>query len=321
MGSTRLQLAEYVREEIGDKIRASGVADAGSSESLLVDSSVLVQNDEHWKGMTLNISDTTDDGAPKGESRKISGNSLTSNSVSTEIPLSASLEAGDSWEISYFASSQIFRAINNAIETLSIYKPEVKSVNFTTSVGENRFSVTDGENMSALLWVEYRNASKQKQTRYDNAFWNAELEVIEFPFFWSDAKQLTAYFSRPHKQLTSDSQEVTVKAAHERFIVNLAVADLMLSMSALQIKDDFGKLRPKSKKRGDVSTTYESVQDTFISMRKDIIESIEKQLSSTVVISKTVNQSFVPGKNGQSIYRNAKPDPDGELPGQFFLHT
>lgn len=315
MASTLAQLRAMVREEIGDEERLSGTASGGSLTEI-VDSSRLIQGDNFWLNQKVFVKTTTDALAPQGEARRISASTLSTTKLTVALPFSAAVQSGDTYGIASFSDSQVNRAINNAVVEFSKYVPWKTTETLSVTNGGFRFSPTSAASIKWVERIEFVDNAAQQHIKYDGLWkWDESLRQVEFSFWWSESKSLTMHFARDHRLLSVDADETSVRASEEMFLVKLAAADLILTMSAKEFKDDYGNLRPKSWRDGDVSEDYGNVQDRYKSMRDSVIAQL-KELTTEPVIGMYPRWGRL--GTAASIAVNTNADPDGRAMPQLF---
>jgi len=316
MASTLAQLRASVRQEVGDEERITGTATGGSLTEV-IDTSRLTQADDHWKGHKVFIKDTTDDLAPKGESRKIAASASATAKLIVEFPFSAAVASGDTYSIAVFSDAQIDAAINNALQMeVSKWLPEKTFENLAVSANLHRFAPTSANSIRWIDKIEYVDSALNQQIDYAGMWsWNSFLRKVEWTFFWNESKTLMMQIARDHAKLTTDASTVTVLPREEPLLTKLAAADLLLGLSEKELRNDFGNLKPKSWRRGDVSESYESAQEHFGEMRKGIINQMKELASAPVV-------GFYPRTGApysiENLNVNTFSDPDGKPAPQMF---
>lgn len=311
MGSTLAQLRSLVRAEIGDEEKIVGVATGGSLTEI-IDSERLTQPDNYWRGHRVFVRATSDDLSPLGESSRIVSSSKSTTKLVVELPFSAAVEAGDVYAIAVFSDSRIDAAINSVLQMeMSAWLPERATEQLYVTSGSFRFSPASAQRIQWIDKIEYVDDASQERVDYGGMWrWNDFLKKVEWDFYWTENKTLTMHIARDHAKLSGDSDTVNLRAAEESFLIKLAAADLLLGMSQSEVRDDFGKLRPKSWTRGDRSETYDSVHEHFLKIREGIVEHIKSLLRSS-------SFGFAEPRRA-SRFVDVKADPDGRPAPQVF---
>lgn len=316
MASTLAQLRAALRQEIGDMERITGTA-TGGSLTTIIDTTKLDQVDNHWRSLKVFIRDTTDDLAPNGDQRRIASSSQSATSLTVELPFSAAVEAGDEYAIAVFSDVQLNAAINNALMLeMSKWLPFKTSETLNVSANLHRFAPVSANSIRWIDKVEFIDSSLNVQIDYAGMWsWNEFLRMVEWSFFWSESRTLNMLIARDHAALSLDADTVTVLPREEPMLVKLASADLLLAMTEQQIRTDFGNISPKSWKRGDVSESYDSIQDHFGNVRKAIVEEMKALASGPAI-------GFYPRRgapySAEDMNVDIHADPDGRSMPQVF---
>lgn len=283
MATTLASLRAIVREEAGDEERVSGTATGGSLTEV-IDTAKLTQADNAWAQQIVFIKTTTDNAAPKGEARRIASSTQSTKKLTTTLPFSVTVESGDTYAIAVFSDAQVNRAINNAIAEFSKYVPWVTTETLAVTAGNFRFAPTSASAIRYIERIEYVNNATRERIKYDGAwFWDETAQQVEFDFWWEENKSLTLYLAREHRLLSADSDELSVRASEEMFIIKLAVAELFIGITQREFKDDYGKLKPKSMKWGEVSESYGETQEYYRGIRESVIQQLQAMTASLVV--------------------------------------
>ncbi len=283
MATTLAQLRAMVREEIGDEERLTGTATGGSATEV-IDSSRLTQADNAWQNQRIFIKDTTDDLAPKGEARRIVSSSSSATKVIVGLPFSVTVAAGDTYGIAVFSDGMIDRAINGALATFSEFVPYRTTETMTVTPGKSRFAPTSADTLSHITKIEYYNEADQEEIDYSGQWrWDSNLKKVVFDYFWTETKALTLYLTKPHPTLSSDNDNVTVEAVHINYVVRLAAASLLLSLSQRDFKTDFGSIRPRSITRGPISETYGDVMEQVAGTRTELLRELQALVTQPFV--------------------------------------
>lgn len=314
MASTRAQLRSLLRDEIGDVERITGTATGGSSTTV-VDTSRLTQADNYWRNLTIHIKTTTDTFAPQGEARRIASSTQSTSTVTVELPFSAAVQAGDTYGIAIFSDARLNQALNDSLYRFSRWRPHKTTEPLSVSDGSRRFTPTSANDIRSVKKVEFFDNIAQDFIDYAGQWqWDDHLRQIEFTYWWSESKILTIHIQKNHASLTTDSQQVTVLPHEENLVVRLAAALLLLSMSEKEFKTDFGELKPKSWRRGNVSMTYGDFKNEAMAIMEAIMKEIMAQVYEPVFGSSAGATALPFG--GVAI--DKKADPDGIPAPQVF---
>lgn len=254
MTRNRAQLRELIRQEVGDEVRLSGTATSGS-RTTIVDTSGLVQADDYWNGRKIHIQASTDGKAPQGESRKISDFSSSTHTLSLEMPLSAAVEAGDSYQIAIWPDAVYDALITAAIAAYSKYRPYRSTGVLATVCGTRYYDPPAGVDLRAgdrIEEIRYMNPSTLED--YPIEGWNPDRHQnkIDLGSYASDARTLTVFYVIPHADFADDSDTVTVPDQDEELVSKWVRAQIWLLMSRESF-DEFGNLAPSRWSRGNVS--------------------------------------------------------------------
>lgn len=315
MASTRPQLRTLLRDEIGDAERVSGTA-TGGSLTTVVDSSRLTQVNDYWKKQTVYIKTTTDTLAPQGEARRISSSTQSTATVTVELPFSAAVQSGDTWGIAVFSDSRMNQALNDALQRFSRWRPYKTTESMNVASGSRRFAPTSANNIRNVRKVEFFDNTTQEYVDYHGQWvWDDHLRQIEFSYWWTESKTLTLHIQKNHPALTDESTQVTVLPNEENLIVRLAAVLLLMSMSEKEFRDDFGELKPKSWRRGEVSMTYGDFKTEISSLHETVMKDIKEQVYEPV-FGASAGATAVSSSYGMAV--DTKSDPDGQTAPQIF---
>ena len=313
MASTLAQLRQRVRDEIGDEERITGTA-TGGALTFIIDNARLLQTDDYWNGQKVYIKTTTDSAAPIGETRRVSDFTGGAKRLEVELPFSAAVGAGDTYGIAVFSDSRVNQAINDALAMFSELRPYRTTEPLSVTQNGKRFSPTSAVSILWIDKIEYFNAADKEQIDYEGQWhWDEHINQVEFDYFWGESKTLTLHVVLPHTPLTADNSSVTVAPNEERYIVLIAAANLLLSLSAKEFKNDFGQLSLKSWKQGDVSEEYGDVRQSIMDWRKDVLAEVEKLSTGSFIGTYSTN-----GKASTKSYSVNKGGEDGWTAPQVF---
>jgi len=302
---TRAEFLTRVREEAGDEERLTGTASGGSTMAIV--SSILSQADNHWKGLQAYVKTTGDTLAPQGESRRIAASSLASTNVTVELPFSVAVESGDTFGIGVFSSTRIQNIASDSLAEFSQYKPKRVTEAYNVVADQKRIAPTSATAQGFRPErIEFFSNTSKEQLIYvkdSDWWWDEHLETIEWIWWWSENKALTLYAYADHTLPSTDEGTMTLDGEDVGNVVMLAAINVLLSMTDKELTDDFGKLKPRSWTRGDVSESYGDNSAT--NLRESLVkqkESILKKYS----VPLTLETAGVP--SGKTIFKHNDPD-------------
>ena len=276
MALTKSQFRDRVRELLGDPLRISGTA-TGGSLTTIIDSSKLMQADNHWLGLNAFVVTTTDSNAPKGDARRIAASSASAYRLTTEMPFSAAVEAGDTYGVAVFSNARLDNIISNTLGDFSNYRPLKFNESLSVGGGEKRYSPTSAATILFVTKVEEYNASQRKDVLYKNWVWNPNTKKIEFSDWITTAKTLTIYAAKSHVLPATDGDAMTYNTEDEADLLVWCSANALLNLAEQQSFSDYGKLKPKSITRGAVSETYGNAQEIVMKSCNDRIAEIKSK--------------------------------------------
>lgn len=302
---TRAEFLTRIREEAGAEERVTGTASGGSLTTIV--SSLLSQADNYWGGLNAYIKTTGDTLAPQGESRRIASSSSSGTSVTTELPFSAAVQSGDTFGIAVFSNTRVANVASDSLSEFSNYRPKRVTETYNVIVDQKRIAPTSAtaQGFRPERIEFFSNISKEQliYVKDSDWWWDEHLESIEWIWWWSENKALTLYGYADHTLPSSDAGILTVDDEDIGNLVMLAAINMLLSMTDKEMFDDFGKLSPRSWRRGNVSETYGS--DSITSMR----ESLTKQKSDLLAkyaVPLSLETAGVP--SGRFVDKHVDPD-------------
>lgn len=302
---TRAEFLTRVREEAGDEERLTGMASGGSTTTVV--SSLLNQIDNYWKGLQAYVKTTGDTLAPQGESRRISASSSASTNVTVELPFSAAVHSGDTFGIGVFSSTRIQNIASDSLAEFSQYKAKRVTEAYNVVADQKRIAPTSAtaQGFSPERIEFFSNTSKEQliYVKDSDWWWDEHLNTIEWTWWWSENKALMLYGYADHTLPSSDGGTMTLDAEDVGNVVMLAAINVLLSMTDKELTDDFGKLKPRSWTRGEVSESYGDNSAT------QLRESLTKQKESMLkkyAVPLTLETAGVP--SGKTIFKHNDPD-------------
>lgn len=314
MALTKGQLRDLIRQNLGDEERVTGTAQAGSSTTKIVDSTNLAQANGTWSNQKVYIKTTSDNGAPKNQTRRIVTSTQSDTSVTVSPPFNPTVEAGDTFGVAVFSDSQIDNVVSGVLKEFSQLRPRKFDEPLSLTSGQKRFAPTSAAEIINVTMIEYYNPPEHfiydANTGYP-WFWNETLRKVEFEYFFPENKTVTLYGTKPHVLPDDDEDSLTIALIEEDDILQWCCAALLSGMSQREFHDDYGSLRPKTITRGQVTESYGNSHEVILQQCRDIINGIKSKY--TVAMSLNVTQ-----RAGFSV--NRKSDPDGWSPPQVFWH-
>jgi hypothetical protein len=313
MAITKANFRIRVRAEAGDDERLTGTANGGST--LTITSAALMQSTNYWKGLNAYIITTTNGLAPQGESKKIASSDL--SVVTVETPFSAIVESGDTFGIAVFSRQRIDDIISDSLAEFSLVKPQNLSETLNMSPGIKRIAPTSATSQGFRPdRIEFFDNIAQSQYEYrkeQSWIWNTTLKQIEWAWWWSEQKALTLYGVKDHILPAGESGNMTLDDEDIGNVVKVSGLNILMSMSDVELRDNFGHLKPKSFTRGDVRIDYGASSSDYKSLRQTLQDSKDKILEK-YRIGLYLDSASIP--SGTSI--DTKADPDGYPMPQVF---
>lgn len=266
-----------VRELLGDPVRVSGTA-TGGTVSTIVDTTNLIQADGHWDGLWSFILTTNDGSAPQGEERKIERFASSTKTLTTELPFSATVGAGDTYGVAVFSNSRIDNAVSGVLKEFSEYRPLRFSEDLGVTANEKRFAPTSASTIRYVSKIEYYSPGVE-HTEYDFV-WDKGTRKVEFKNWFAAARTLKLYATKTHTMPSSDGTAMTYEDEDEDRLLRWCVARLVQSMVADEFRDNFGKLRPQSWTHGAASESYGNNRDSVFKQCEETISAIIRSFPS-----------------------------------------
>lgn len=274
MSINRGQLRDALREKIGDDSPITGTAQGGGFFGV-IDEEKLIQSENTWKNYSLMITETTDEAAPKGESRQIESSSVNQKSVSTKAPFSVEVESGDSYKITLFSDARLNRIIAETFSSFSLLARYEEVTDIMASALAYSTQPTDYQNI-ALVKSIYSEETGKPRVTYTNWYWDGISKKIIWDNCFSVNTNLKMQAVYTYPQLTADTTVTKLSDDLKPIFLKLAEVNLLLDLNQQELASAADGARLKSIKRGDVSLSFEDSKIEF----KDQRDSILKELKS-----------------------------------------
>jgi len=298
MTKTREQLRDVIRRQVGDEVRLSGTATGGSTITI-IDTTNLMQVDDYWNRRKVHVTDTTGDAAPEGETRNISDFDNGTNTITSEMPFSAAVEAGDTYQICVWANIIYNQIVTAAIATYSRFRPYKTTGTFATSIGTRRFTPPSGLDLRAGHRIdEIRYIDNSTMEDYVISNWNVDVHQnkIDMGYFYTEAKTYTVFWTTPHDDYSDDdSDTITISDDDEDLLVKWIRAQFWLMM-AKEGFDDFGQLQPAKWTRGRVSEETGKSRRNMRDLYGTEMEEWVKQMKNEGLLYSKVSDSVDKGE-------------------------
>jgi len=239
MSVSRSDLIEMIATQFGPY--TSGTATGGSTTTL-IDTAGLYEPDDYWNGHYLYITDTTDSGDPKGEERPITDYGRSSATLETSPAFSASLAAGDTYEILSVRRAQIVRAIDDAIRNAGDSWLVYIEDSSTVDLADDTYSYSLPADLVHLLQIWVREDTDDPWKRVPEKDWyvggtpGAAKLYFHSADSWDSDQTLRLDYLRLQGTLVSDSDTLDVGSPAENelveFIVNWSLGVLHTAQAA-----------------------------------------------------------------------------------------
>ena len=275
MARTLLEYRNWLRAEIGDLVRVSGTVDSGTVTTI-VDAAALTQADDYWNDLVVNIETSTDGEAPQGESKEILDFTASSDTLTTE-PFSAAPEAGDLYTIAFFSNAQLTRYINEAIRDISKLRPYQTTASLAVTDGAKRYDVP--ANARRIEAIRYINTATEEEISYDFHV-ESHTDKIVFPYYWSESKTLTVYYTKDHTALSADSDTTTIDEDYEIAVLLFAQAQAVMAMRSIPY-EAAQELQPIDYAEGQVEISGGTVQKALRDQYEDLLKRYSAALELT----------------------------------------
>lgn len=315
MSITKAEMRRRVRESSGDPELLAGTAAIGSTE-FIVNSAVIIQPVNKWRGFVLYITDTTDDSAPFGESgKKIFSSSA--NEIVLEVPFTVAVDAGDTFGVAVFDNKRIDDQISAALADFSAVKKHKFTEPLNMTNGVKRISPTSAAAQGFYPErVEFFSNSGQQQITYlpdKEWWWDDTLKQIEWRWWWSEQKTLTIFAARDHVMPAADATALTLEDQDIHNVVDLASINVLLSLTDSDLRDATGKLKVKRVTYGDVTIEYPSDASSYTKMRQELTKA-----KQTILAKYHVGMMYEMASIPDGARIDYKADPDGYPAPQVF---
>lgn len=156
MSYTLLQLRKHLARSLNSFVQGTAT---GGSTTTVIDTNLLDTGqfaDDHFNGCHVYISDTTDDAAPKGESRYITDFVSSTGVVTVGQAFSATVEAGDTYDLHIsYSPAELNEALLVAVRDWRLYT----GLALSSDTSEYALAASGLHEASQVIGISFRQSS------------------------------------------------------------------------------------------------------------------------------------------------------------------